>query len=113
MTQKWKHVEKEKAIYDWMIANYNNGLKNDVIFTSDEERYAIIKTAYGLLNGYNGDYMGWSGIFFALCSMTGLDCSTLDVAAEPGGPVDDYTADHRINLIRLEGEYYFVEVSWF
>lgn len=113
ITDDMTDFEKEKAVYDWMITNYNNGLKNDVIFTSDEERYAIIKTAYGLLNGYNGDCMGWSGTFFALCSMAGLDCSTLDVAAEPGGAVDDYTADHRINLIRLEGEYYFVEVSWF
>lgn len=108
--------EKEKAIYDWMITNYNSGLTDGSALPSEEERYYAVKTAYGLLNGYHGDCTGWSGTFFTLCNMAGLDCATVDVAAKAGGPVeysDNYEVNHRINLIRLDGEYYFTEVYWF
>lgn len=108
--------EKEKAIYDWMIENYQSGLKSSDTLATEKERYCAVKTAYGLLNGYHGDCAGWSGTFFTLCNMAGLDCSTVDVCANPGGAValtDDYEVDHRINLVRLDGEYYFTEVFWF
>lgn len=108
--------EKEKAIYDWMIANYNGGLMDGSTLPTEEERYYTVKTAYGLMNGYHGDCVGWSGTFFTLCNMAGLSCATVDVAATPGGAVpysDDFAVNHRINLIRLDGEYYFTEVYWF
>lgn len=45
--------------------------------------------------------------------MAGLDCTTLDVVAKPGGATENLEVNHRINMIRLDGEYYFVEVFWF
>lgn len=48
-----------------------------------------------------------------LCNMAGLDCTTLDVVAKPGGATENLEVNHRINMIRLDGEYYFVEVFWF
>lgn len=108
--------EKEKAIYGWMINNYNDGLNELEADSSNERIYYVTKTAYGLLSGYHGDCAGWSATFFTLCNMAGLACSTVDVLAEAGGPVEfsyDFNVDHRINLIRLDGEYYFVDVFWF
>lgn len=109
--------EKEKAIYTWMLKNYydNDGLSTE--YPEDEEAKNIyIKTAYGLLNGYYGDCMGWSGTFYTLCNMAGVPCATLDVKStsegESGGPSENFIANHRINLIKIDGEYYFVESFW-
>lgn len=116
ITDGMTDFEKEKAIYDWMIENYNGGLAGLNGNASKEHSYYVTKTAYGLLNGYHGDCAGWSSTFFTLCSMAGLSCGVLDVRAEPGGAVeltDDFSPNHQINILNLEGEYYFVEVFWF
>ena len=106
-----------RARYTWMIDNYNAGFTGeDLHLLSETEYYYTVKTAYGVLNRIAGDCMGWSGAFFTLCNMAGLDCMALDILALPGGAVDltdNFTVDHRINVIRLDGEYYFVEVFWF
>ena len=106
--------EKEHAIYTWMIANHNKGYRQPPE-VAPQDLYYYVKTAYGLLNGYGGDCMGWCGTFFTFCSMAGLDCMTFDVQGDAGGHTDDpeFQPNHRINVIRLEDEYYFVEVFWF
>ncbi len=109
ITDGMTDFEKEKAIYTWM---YEQGLKELTPLPEGVPEYNAFKTAYGLLNGYGGDCMGWSGTFFTLCNMAGLDCVTVDVEATAGGAADDFFADHRINMIRLDGEYYFVEAFW-
>ncbi len=109
ITDGMTDFEKEKAIYTWM---YEQGLKELTPTPEGVEEYKVFKTAYGLLNNYGGDCMGWSGTFYTLCNMAGLDCVTVDVRAEAGGAADEFYADHRINMIRLDGEYYFVEAFW-
>ncbi len=104
--------EKEKAIYTWMFNNYYDGLETPTASEDTVEGYAIIKTAYGLLNNYSGDCMAWSGTFYTLCNMAGLDCVTVDVATGSGGGVGYTQANHRINMIKLGDEYYFVESFW-
>ncbi len=113
ITDGMTDFEKEKAIYTWMYEQGVNGSTNG--WTSIPEgvdEYKVFKTAYGLLNNYGGDCMGWSGTFFTLCNMAGLDCVTVDVKATAGGAAEEFYADHRINMIRLDGEYYFVEAFW-
>lgn len=107
--------EKERAIYTWMYEQGVDGVTNGWTPTPEGvEEYNVSKTAYGLLNHYGGDCMGWSGAFYTLCNMAGLDCVTVDVlSSENGGPKEDLQAvDHRINMVRLDGEYYFVEAYW-
>ncbi len=105
--------EKEREIYAWMVRNQQNQIHEP----APEHAYACTKTAYGFLNGYGGDCMGYSGTFFTLCNMAGVECSTVDTYAvqdgETGGPKSSFSANHRINLVRLDGEYYFVEAFWF
>ncbi len=111
--------EKEQAIYRYMMSLHNNGYKPLPENMDQQTSYDIVKTAYGLLGGYGGDCMGWSGTFFTLCNMAGIPCSMVDLSilipdVETGGPDDNYSSsNHRINLIRLDGEYYLVEVFWF
>ncbi len=113
ITDGMTDFEKEKAIYTWM---YEQGLKELTPPPEDVDEYNLFKTAYGLLNGYGGDCMGWSGTFFTLCNMAGVECSTVDVEAivpgQTGGAAESFQANHRINLVRLDGEYYFVEAFW-
>ncbi len=113
ITDGMTDFEKEKAIYTWM---YEQGLKEFTPPPEDVDEYNLIKTAYGLLNGYGGDCMGWSGTFFTLCNMAGVECSTVDVQTtapgQTGGAAESFMADHRINLVRLDGEYYFVDSHW-
>ncbi len=105
--------EKEKAIYTWMYEQGVNGLANGwTVVPEGIDKGKALKTAYGLLNNYGGDCMAWSGTFYTLCNMVGLDCVTVDVSDEAGGPTEDYRANHRINMIKLDGEYYFVDAFW-
>ncbi len=116
ITDDMTDFEKEKAIYSWMVS-YQSEQTADYSQLSSDELYYATKTAYGFLNGYGGDCMGYSATFFTLCNMVGVDCSVVDVRAinegEVGGASEGYSANHRINLVRLDGEYYFVEAFWF
>ena len=110
--------EKEKAIYDWMIQNFYKGVKvppeiGDP-YDPNPEWFACVKSAYGILNQYEADCMGWSGAFYLLCNMAGVPCSTFSCNNIPGGADEAFEdANHRNNVVRLDGEYYFVEVYWF
>ena len=109
--------EKEQAIYRWMMSIHNNGykgLQNIELPSIDDPMYnLIIKTSYGLINEIGGDCMGWSGTFYLLCNMVGIPCAVLPCESTAGGPASSFNANHRINVIRLDGEFYFVEVFWF
>jgi len=110
ITEGMTDFEKERAVYTWMIENYYKGVR----VPSDDDWYACVKSAYGILNQYEADCMGWSGAFYLLCNMAGVPCSTHSCATGAGGASDNYKeANHRINVVRLDGEYYFVEVFWF
>lgn len=113
ITDGMTDFEKEKAIYTWLYERGVNGSENGWTPLPDgvSEQKAIT-TAYGILNNYGGNCMGWSGAFYTLCNMAGLDCVTVDVKADAGGAAEDFIADHRINMIKLDGEYYFVEAFW-
>lgn len=111
--------EKEKAIYDWMIQNYYKGVKvppdiGDPMNPSPEW-LACVKGAYGIFNQYEADCMGWSAAFYLLCNMAGVPCAHFSCNGTiPGGADEGFNdANHRISVIRLDGEYYFVEVYWF
>ncbi|MBQ4112376.1 MAG: hypothetical protein IJD38_06245, partial [Clostridia bacterium] len=119
ITEDMTDFEKEKAIYDWMIGNYYKGVKvppdmGDPM-DPDPAWFACVKSAYGILNQYEADCMGWSGAFYLLCNMAGIPCSTFSCNSQIKGGADEgfEMADHRINVVRLDGEYYFVEVFWF
>ena len=106
--------EKVRAIYTYLFGIHYAGYEEyPVELVPDTELYyAFMKTAYGLLNGYSGDCMGWSGSFFLLCNMAGVPCATVDCQATQGGQQDSFVADHRLTLVRLGEEYYYVDAYW-
>ncbi len=113
ITNEMTDFEKEKAIYTWLYEQGMNGLTNNwTPIPEGLDETKVAKTSYGVLNNYGGDCMGWSGTFYTLCNMAGIDCVTVDVKTTAGGATESYLPDHRINMIRLDGEYYFVEAFW-
>jgi len=46
--------------------------------------------------------------------MAGVPCTFVDCMGQAGGVKDKgFKANHRINLVLLDDEFYFVEVYWF
>ncbi len=113
ITDEMTDFEKEKAIYTWM---YEKGVKGSTDgwtpITEGVNEQNATKTAYGLLNNYSGDCMAWSSTFYTLCNMAGLDCVVVDVKSTAGGAVETIVNNHRINMIKIDGEYYFVDAFW-
>ncbi|MBO5109874.1 MAG: hypothetical protein J6D21_04065 [Clostridia bacterium] len=115
--------EKARAIYATLYNIHASGYKPlpdglswDTLVEGTQEHYDLYKTAYGLLNGYGGDCSGWSASYFVLCNMAGVPCTMVEaqivVGDEVGGPVGYDRADHRFNLVQIDGEYYFVDAFW-
>lgn len=57
--------------------------------------------------------MAWSDTFYTLCNMAGLEVVTVNVcSAEVGGVSEAFMPDHRMNVIKINNEYYFVDSFW-
>ena len=115
--------EKARALYKALYDNHvdgptplPDGLSWDTLVEGTQEHYDIMKTAYGVLNGYGGDCSGWTGAYFTLCNMVGVPCIPIEAntvrGSEVGGPIGYDQADHILNLIQLDGEYYYVDAFW-
>lgn len=112
--------EKEVAIYTWLYeygANLDPMLEeHDIPFTDLPED--VQKSSYAVFERYGGDCMSYSSAFYLLCNMAGLDCASVSLqtlhGTTNGGPVaaEDFFPNHSANVIKLDGEYYFVDAFW-
>lgn len=108
--------EKEKAIYTWLY-ELGDGLQSGKIQYVDApdglDSYYTQKSSYGLFNKYGGDCMAYSGAFYTLCNMVGVECVTISLSTTDIGGAKELTqVDHRANVVKLGDEYYFVESFW-
>lgn len=107
--------QKEKAIYTWLYEwgnAFNTGKMQLVTPPEGLSQELIVKSSYGLFNKYGGDCSAYSGAFYTLCNMAGLQCVTVDLSTEGGGAKEELNPDHRANVVKLDNEYYFVEAFW-
>lgn len=116
ITEDMDDFQKERAIYTW-IYQWGAGLQSGEIQQVDVpdglDDYTALKTSYGLFKQYGGDCMAYSGAFYTLCNMAGVDCVTVALNSQRvGGPAAQMSADHRANVVKLGDEYYFVETFW-
>lgn len=97
--------DRELALHDWMLewAEYDPGALSsgpigDPIPHNDDP--------YGFLLGRKGICLGYTTTFQLLMDLCGIECLSVHGAAHWG------TDDHAWNLVRLEGEWYAVDVTW-
>ena len=97
--------QRELALHDWMLAwgEYDPGALSsgpigDPIPHNDNP--------YGFLVGRKGICLGYSSTFQLLMDLSGIECLTVPGTAHAG------TDDHAWNLVKLDGEWYAVDVTW-
>lgn len=95
--------EKELAIHDWMIAwaEYDPGELN-VFQTPDPDN----DTPYGFLYSRVGICLGYARTFQLFMDMLDIECVTVRGYAHNG------LEEHAWNMVRLDGEWYCVDVTW-
>ena len=96
--------EKELALHDWLMAHgkYDDLSRDNVAHIGRPDN----NNPYGMLvNGY-GICLGFSTTFQLLMDLAGIECITVVGAAY------DSTADHAWNMVRLDGAWYCVDVTW-
>ena len=97
-------VEKELALHDWLMAHgkYDDLSRDNVAHIGRPNN----TDPYGMLvNGY-GICLGFATTFQLLMDLAEVECITVVGAAYRS------TADHAWNMVKLDGEWYCVDVTW-
>jgi hypothetical protein len=93
--------EKEKAVHDYLVVNTRYDMSEKVPEASH--------TPYGALINHVAVCNGYSDSFKVLLDMLGIPCDVVyGMAKLPGGVAQP----HSWNRVRLDGEYYLVDVAW-
>lgn len=96
-------LEKETAIYSWIVNNVNyDWTHQDQMAETPRESF----TPYGGLVNRKAVCLGYATTFQLLCDLAGVECITV-VGAAHGS-----TSDHGWNMVRLDGDWYCVDVTW-
>ena len=97
--------DRELAVHDWMIAHgrYDN---NTLSQLPDFQENPNNDNPYGFLVDGVGICLGYTRTFQLFMDLLGIECITVE------GTAYNYTADHAWNQVRLDGEWYCVDVTW-
>lgn len=97
--------ERELALHDWMIgwAEYDPGALDH---HPSGEPMPDNDNPYGFLTGKKGICLGYATTFQLLMDLCGIECVTVRGTSHAG------TADHAWNMVRLEDDWYCVDVTW-
>lgn len=97
--------EKELAVHDWMLANgrYDtNRLSNLPEYQENPDN----DNPYGFLIGGVGICRGYTTTFQLFMDLIGIECISVQ------GQANSTRGEHAWNMVRLEGEWYCVDVTW-
>jgi len=96
-------LEKETAIYEWIVNEVDyDWTHQDVMAETPRESY----TPYGGLVDQRAVCLGYAATFQLLCDLAGVECITVVGATFSG------SGDHAWNMVRLDGNWYCVDVTW-
>ncbi len=96
-------LEKETAIYSWIVNNVNyDWTHQDRMAETPRESF----TPYGGLVNRKAVCLGYATTFQLLCDLAGVECITVVGAAFQS------QEDHGWNMVRLDGDWYCVDVTW-
>lgn len=103
VTDNMTDYEKERAIYQWLIQNPTYDWRHqDPLATTPRDSYC----PYGALVNGKAVCLGFATSFQLLMDMLNIECITVVGAAFRS------TEDHAWNMVKLEGEWYCVDVTW-
>lgn len=91
--------EKEKAIHDFMVSTYQYDIENLTANTLTLRSHSTV----GLVKDKKGVCEAYANTFMLMCKTAGIECDVIT------GTVDD--TKHAWNVVRLEDEYYHVDVT--
>ena len=95
--------QKEAAVYQWLVQNVNyDWTHNDVMVSTPRESF----TPYGGLVNRTAVCLGYATSFQLLMDLAGVEFITVVGAAHQS------TGDHAWNMVRLDGNWYCVDVTW-
>ena len=97
--------ERELILHDWMIdwAEYDPGaLSNNPVGAPMPDN----DNPYGFFTGRKGICLGYASTFRLLMELCGIECITVRGTSHGGA------SDHAWNMVKLEGEWYCVDVTW-
>ncbi len=96
-------LEKETAIYGWMVQNVNYDYSHqDTIAVTPQASF----TPYGGLVNHKAVCLGYATTFQLLMDLAEVECITVVGAAFLS------EEDHAWNMVRLNGSWYCVDVTW-
>ena len=96
-------LEKETAIYSWIVNNVNyDWTHQDVMSETPRESF----TPYGGLVNHTAVCLGYATTFQLLMDLAGVECITVVGASYSS------QEDHGWNMVRLNGNWYCVDVTW-
>ena len=98
-------LQKETAIYSWIVKNVNYDWRHQ-----DQDMGVVTPresvTPYGGLVNHTAVCLGYATTFQLLMDRAGVECITVVGAA------DSSQEDHGWNMVRLNGNWYCVDVTW-
>lgn len=95
--------EKELAVYNWAVNNVDyDWTHQDRMEETPRESF----TPYGGLVNHTAVCLGYATTFQLLMDMAGVECITV------AGAAFSSQEDHGWNMVRLNGEWYCVDVTW-
>ena len=96
-------LEKETAVYSWIVNNVNyDWTHQDVMKETPRESF----TPYGGLVNQTAVCLGYATTFQLLMDLAGVECIIVAGAAYAS------QEDHGWNMVRLNGNWYCVDVTW-
>lgn len=96
-------LEKETAVYAWLTANVDYDWSHmDILAETARDAYG----PYGGLVNRSAVCLGYATGFQLLMDMVGIECVTVVGAAFHS------TGDHAWNMVKLDGKWYCVDVTW-
>ena len=97
--------DMELAIHDWIVrgASYDTEANNN---SPNAKPSPDHDNPYGLLFNKKAICSGYTSTFQLFMDMLGVECITVN------GFARDLQTDHAWNMVRLDGEWYFVDVTW-
>lgn len=103
ITDGMTDLEKETAVYTWLTDNVNYDWSHmDIMAETSRDAYG----PYGGLVNQSAVCLGYATSFQLLMDMTGIECVTVVGAGAHS------TMDHGWNVVKLDGEWYCVDVTW-
>ena len=104
LTEGMSAYEIELAVHDWLVewGSYDRTVYDN----PNHSGRTGYRDPWGMLVGGYGNCLGYSSTFQLLMDLSGVECITV-VGAAFGS-----REDHAWNMVKLDGEWYCVDVTW-